>query len=103
MSFLQIQQKPRRTAAHTSFWDADPTKVSTENGANAKPNVESWEEALRPSGTAVVDYSENVPSFKLTTGFYYNKGVSFRSGTTMFGQNNTPIAFTRLDESQRCI
>ncbi len=76
------------------IWDADPTKVSTENGANAKPNVESWEEALRPSGTAVVDYSENVPSFKLTTGFYYNKGVSFRSGTTMFGQNNTPIAFT---------
>ena len=76
------------------IWDADPTKVSTEDGANAKPNVESWEEALRPSGTAVVDYSENVPSFKLTTGFYYNKGVSFRSGTTMFGQNNTPIAFT---------
>ena len=76
------------------IWDADPTKVSTEDGANAKPNVESWEEALRPSGTAVVDYSENVPSFKLTTGFYYNKGVSFRSGTNMYGQNNTPIAFT---------
>ena len=76
------------------IWDADPTKVSTEDGANAKPNVESWEEALRPSGTAVVDYSEDVPSFKLTTGFYYNKGVSFRSGTTMFGQDNTPIAFT---------
>ena len=76
------------------IWDADPTKVSTEDGANAKPNVESWEEALRPSGTAVVDYSENVPSFKLTTGLYYNEGVSFRSGTTMYGQNNTPIAFT---------
>ena len=30
------------------IWDADPTKVSTEDGANAKPNVESWEEALRP-------------------------------------------------------
>ena len=52
------------------IWDADPTKVSTEDGANAKPKVDSWEEALRPSGTAVVDYSENVPSFKLKTGFY---------------------------------
>lgn len=96
-SSLAVSADPTKTAQDGRsyvIWDADPTKVSTEDGSDAKPSVNSWEEAARPSGTAVVDYSEDIPSYKLTTGMYYNAGVSFRSGTTMYGQNNTPIAFT---------
>ena len=47
------------------IWDADPTKVSTENGANAKPNVESWEEALRPSGMAALQRLIEIHNTKL--------------------------------------
>lgn len=97
-SSLAVSADPTKTAQDGRsyvIWDADPTKVSTKDGSNARPDFESWEEGTRTNGTAVVDYSEDVPSFKLTTSQLWYAGSSvFKSGTDMYGQNNTPTVFT---------